>query len=214
MLKRTRWLNAEVGVFLASSSFLFIGVLWYAFSGPEQKEWGPVAVRTGSPDWPDLTIDPSQGTAVLRRYKSGKRQNPFLPLQRRAVDIGRIKPKVMGPGRTNILPKKPKPTKAKRPPPKPKREKKKPDPKDERKTPKPWEKPMHVKGAWRVVGGQTVAIFESKETGEKWSVREGDEIAELGVKVVKVTPSVIIVENEKGERFRLQDLIQLGEQEE
>lgn len=211
MLKRERWLNKEVGVFLGSSTFLFCGVLWCAFSGPPLREWDPVSVRTGSPDWVDLALETSEGREVLLRYRSGRRQNPFLPVRRRAIAIGPIKPRLRPLRPTDIFPKRP--GKVKPPPPKPELEKKKPEPKVVKQA-KPWEMPMEVKGAWSLEGGETFALFESKETGEYWNVREGDEIAELGVKVVKVTPTIIIVENEKGERLRLRDLIRASRREE
>lgn len=213
MLKREKWLNREVGVFLGASVFLFLGVLWCALSGPGQRNWGPVAVGAASSEWDDLALETREGPEVLRRHKSGRRPNPFLPLERHALAIGRIGPKVKRVPRTNIRPKAA-PPKVKPPPPKPKLKKKPEPPKVVRQDLKPWEKTMNVKGAWSIEGGPTFAFFESKETGEYWNVREGDEIAELGVKVVKVTPSIIIVENEKGERFRLQDLIRHGGQEE
>ena len=213
MLKRENWLNREVGVFLGASVFLFLGVLWCAFSGPEERDWGPVAVGAASSEWDDLAPDTREGPEVLRRYKSGRRPNPFLPLERHALAIGRIGPRVKGHKPTDIRPTA-KPAKVKPPLPKPKPKKKPEPPKVVRQALKPWEKTMNVKGAWSIKGGPTFAFFESKETGEYWNVREGDEIAELGVKVVKVTASIIIVENGKGERFRLQDLIRLGGQEE
>ena len=212
MLKREQWLNKEVGIFLASSTFLFCGVVWCAFSGPGLREWDPVSVRTDSPDWVDLALETSEGKGVLGRYMSGRRQNPFLPLQRRGIHIGPIRTRVKPTRDIGISAKKPR--KVKPPPPKPKSKRKKPKPKAGKQPPKPWEKPMNLRGAWSLEGGPTFALFESKETGEYWNVREGDEIAELGVKVIKVTPTIIIVENEKGERLRLQDLIRASRREE
>ena len=55
------------------------------------------------------------------------------------------------------------------------------------------------------VGGRTV--FVVKEDGRYIAVREGEELPGLGVKVIRATKNVVIVENEKGQRFRLIDLL-------
>ena len=54
-------------------------------------------------------------------------------------------------------------------------------------------------------GGRTV--FAVKEDGRYIAVKEGEELPGLGVRVVSATKSVVIVENEKGQRFRLNDLL-------
>lgn len=76
-----------------------------------------------------------------------------------------------------------------------------PPPSDE-----PWTSPVDVWGTYSIRGGEVRAFIRS-ETGKLYTVRDGDEIRELRIRVVRVTDSVVLIENEKGERLRLKDLI-------
>ncbi len=192
------WINTEKAVFLLAMAWLTgTGVRFQ--SAPVIPQWGAPRVNDAPPEYRPVKLEPPP---PIGEFLAGARGSPFGEVERTAaVRLGR-------------LPwwKRPKPPKTRQPKPKPKP---KPRPKipppplpkppaenEPPGKPKPYDLPVRIVG--RVAD---LIVFEVKEDGRYLSVREGQELPGLGVKVVSATKSVVILENEEGVRFRLIDLL-------
>ena len=136
-------------------------------------------------------------------FLAGDRGNPFSDIERRTAF--RLKPLPRyRPPRPPASRRKRKPSRKAPPPPPPP-----PPPPAEAPAgkPKPYDLPVRVVGRVEVGGSGGRTVFVVKEDGRYIAVREGEELPDLGVRVVRATKSVVVVENEKGQRFRLIDLL-------
>ena len=182
MLRRKRWFRKETAVLVAASAALFASVTWCAFSGSRKRPWGKVAVCA---KLPGRCLRPED--AGVRPPVPGGR-DPFRPPKKEKPP-----PVIKGPGPTVEPPHVQEGGGAPPPPP--------PPPVDE-----PWKSPVDVWGTYSIRGGEIRALIRS-ETGKLYTVRDGDEIHDLRLKVVKVRDSVLLIENDRGEQLRLKDLI-------
>lgn len=195
-----RWLNREKAIFLASAAWLMaMGVAFQRV--PSVKEWGPprTAEEVRDPASVNLASPPP-----LAEFLAGARPNPFAEPPRLASSARRPLPVVQQPRAPAIQAKPPEPPKPPPPPPIPKKEEPKPVAAEK---PKPYELPVRAVGRISVGGSDGRTVFMVKEDGQYIAVKEGEEIPGLGVKLVSASKNVIIVENEKGTRFRLTDLL-------
>jgi hypothetical protein len=188
-----RWLNREKAVFFTAVAWLLVTGLSFQCV-PAAKRWGPAraddAPRKRSPA--SLETPPPIG-----EFLAGGRGSPFTELRRtsafRPPGLPTVRPPRRPRPRTETAQKKP----AVLPPP--------PEPKAEAAPavrPKPYDLPVKLVGR---IGDRVV--FAIKEDGRYVSVREGEELAGLGVKLVSATKNIVIVENEEGRRFWLADLL-------
>lgn len=203
-----RWINQEKAAFCTGAAWLLLVGLRYQ-AAPSLDEWGPQRTDVPPPEegYVSLAAPPP-----LAEFLAGDRGNPFSDVERRTAfqpkPLPRYKrPKPPAPRRP------PRPAKIKPPPPPPAP---KPPPKQEppkpAEKPKPYDLPVRVVGRFEVsrlgAGSSGVrTVFAVKEDGRYIAVKEGDELPGLGVRVIRATKSVVIVENEKGQRFRLNDLL-------
>ena len=188
MLKRERWLGKETVTLLAASAALFAGVVWCAFSRPAERTVGQVLVRAGRPrsvDIPELWAPPGP---IPKVYLAGRRPNPFLPVEEGMPELD-IPLDVEDAGQTGGGTREDdnvefaggggdKPT----------------DDQAQRRA-------YVAKASYGVTGGRRLGLLRS-EKGDYFVVCEGEAVPRLGLNVVRVAGSVIIVENEEGERFR------------
>ncbi len=194
------WINTEKAVFLLAAAWLTgTGV---GFQGaPVILQWGAPRVNDASPEYRPVKLGPPP---PIGEFLAGARGSPFAEVERTAlVRSGQLPtwrpPK---PARIKQPNPKPKPTPKPRPKPPPPPRPKPPAGNESPGKPKPYDLPMRWVG--RIADR---FVFEVKEDGRYLSVKEGQELPGLGVKVVSTTKSVVIVENEEGVRFRLIDLL-------
>ena len=204
-----RWVSRERAAFsIAAVWLLWMGLRYQ--SAPLLAEWGPQHTDVPPPEERFVSLGPPP---PISEFLAGDRGNPFSDVERRIAFRPKPLPKYRRPKPPK--PRRPRPTKRKpprrRPPP--------PPPPPPTKTPgkpveepKPYDLPVRLVGRIEVgrvgqggSGGRTV--FAVKEDGRYIAVREGEELPGLGVKLVRATKSVVIVENEEGRRFRLTDLL-------
>lgn len=198
------WLNKEKAAFLAASAWLLLCGAMYSFA-PEVRRWGQPRTNEPPPKAHFLNIkEPNP----MGEYLVGARPDPWHYTGRPAAlrslpGVAPPPPIVVDRGK--------KPPKEQKPPPP------KPIPKPKAvvaEKPKPYELPARLAGRLAVGGGKGLTVFQAKESGEYVAVKEGDELPGLGVKVVRATKNIVIVENEKGQRFRLTDLLRARAAEE
>ena len=208
-----RWINAEKGVFFAASLWLLAtGVRFHGT--PVSSEWPPPRVFDSPPGHYPVGL---HSPPPVGEFLAGARASPFTEEQRRAVATRRglptwlpprpptpAKPAAASPPRKNIPP----PPKIAKPAVRPKLED------IVAVKPKPYELPVRLAGRIRVGHKSGRTIFIAKEDGRYFAVKEGEEIPGFGVRVVLATKNVVIVENEKGKRFRLEDLLRAKADEE
>ncbi len=212
-----RWMNREKAVFSGGAAWLlWMGLLYQA--APSLREWGPQ--RTDVPP-PESRYVSLEAPPPLMEFLAGDRGNPFSDIERRTAfqekPLPRYKrPKPPAPRRP------PRPPKIAPPPPPPPPPKPPVEAKQEpAEKPKAYDLPVRVVGRievrrlgvghiWGVSGSDSRTVFAVKEDGRYIAVREGEELPGLGVRLIRATKSVVIVENEKGQRFRLNDLLRAG----
>ena len=195
------WINAEKGVFIAAALWLLVTGVGFQ-NAPVTRSWGPPRVPDVPPDHRPVNL---AAPPPIGEFLASERGSPFGDEERKLAykpspfNIWRRpakKPPVHVAAKPPALPPKP----PSQPKPKP------PEPKPAAK-PKPYDLPIRAVGRLQVGGGAGRTIFVVKEDGRYVAVKEGEELPELGVRVVRATKNVIIVENEKGQRFRLNDLL-------
>jgi len=173
---------------------------------PEVRQWGPARTATGPPaeQFVDLAPPPPLGG-----FLAGRRGNPF---GEREVAVASVRPRLPGwnpPRPPEPGPTQPAPTLVPSPPPPP------PPPPPPQPTgaegTKPGDFPARLAGWFKVGGSDGRTVFVVKEDGRHVAVKEGQEIPGLGVRVVTATKNIVIVENEKGKRFQLTDLLRRKE---
>jgi len=194
----TLWLNREKAAFL-------VGAAWFLAAGlsfqsvPRVRAWGPPRVAEAAGEPVPVSLEPPP---PLGEFLSGARANPFGGPERAVAAAARKPLPVVREERAPVETRKPEPRPQPTPPPAPKPVEQKPAEK-----PKPYELPVRPVGMISVGGSDGRTVFMVKEDGRYLAVKEGEELPGLGVKLVSATKSVIIVENEKGTRFRLTDLL-------
>ncbi len=203
------WFNREKLAFSASALWLLAMGLGFQ-AVPKTKEWGPPMTQTPPPEEQFVNLAPPP---PLAGFISGERANPFgereMLTAYRPGALWSWRPPGSG-GRTTRPPR-PGPTRPPPPPPRP------PKPSTIRPGtgggngngggPKAYDLPVEAIGRIQVGSSARWVIFKVKEDGRTIRVREGMQLPGLGVKLVRATKNVIIVENEKGQRFRLTDLM-------
>ncbi len=196
-----RWINPEKTVFLAAAAWLAVTGVGYQ-RAPVTAGWGPARVADSPPDHGPLKLE---APPPIGEFLAGERDSPFTDQKRLVTlrpgqlpDYERWKP-----------PEAPKqPRERKKPPPPPPPGKKPPaEATSPAERPKGYEFPLIYTGYFRVGDGDLRTVFIAKEDGKYFSVREGEEIPGLGVRVISATKNVVIVENDEGRRFRLDDLL-------
>jgi hypothetical protein len=190
------WINLEKAAFLAAAALLAAGGVAFHVT-PEVPRHGPALTATapGAPPSVELEAPPPLGS-----FLAGSRGNPFAEPETRTVYRPRRLPRVPRPRPPRP---KPAPSVVKPPPPPPRPGSDKPLVA----TPKPYDLPVRLVGRYEVGGRGGRTVFVVKEDGSYISAAEGEELPGLGVRIVSATKSVVIVENEKGQRFRLMDLL-------
>jgi len=197
------WMNAEKGVFLVAALWLLVTGLRFQ-NAPVTERWGPPRVPDAPPDHRPVNLS---APPPIGEFLASERGSPFgdeerkgafrpRPFERWQPPAARPKP----PANVAAKPPAPPPKPPAQPKPKP------PDPKPAAK-PAPYDLPVGLIGRVQVGGAEGRTIFVVKEDGRYISLKEGEELPGLGVKVVRATKNVVIVENEKGQRFRLNDLL-------
>jgi len=197
-----RWLNLEKGIFLSAAlAMLVVGYTYQRV--PTTRQWG--APRCDEPA-PEVNPVSLEAPPPLPGFLAGGRGSPFSESDRIELRARRSLPAVSPPPPP---PRKPKPkvaTPMKPPPPPPKKETRPPE-KIPAKKPKPYDLPVNLVGRVKVGDVDSRTVFVVKEDGRYVAVREGQDLPGLGVRLVRATKSIVIVENEKGQRFRLDDLL-------
>lgn len=192
------WLNREKAAFLAAAAWLLLAGISFQ-SVPRTRDWGPPRVTDAGREPPAVSLEPPP---PLGEFLAGARGNPFSEPARALASSSRRPLPVVREERAPVEVRKPEPRPQPTPPPTPKPVEAKPVEK-----PKPYELPVRAVGRISVGGADGRTVFVVKEDGRYLAVKEGEELPGLGVKLVSATKNVIIVENEKGARFRLTDLL-------
>jgi uncharacterized protein YjhX (UPF0386 family) len=205
-----RWVNRERAAFSVAAVWLLWMGLRYQ-SAPVLAEWGPQHTDVPPPEERFVNLGPPP---PISEFLAGDRGNPFSDVERRVAFEPQPLPKYRRPEPPK--PRRPRPTRPKTsrrtpPPPPPTPPPSRTDQKPVEK-PKPYDLPVRVVGrieVERVARGSSGGriVFAVKEDDRYIAVREGEELPGLGVKLVRATKSVVIVENEEGRRFRLTDLL-------
>ncbi len=200
------WLNAERGVFLAAALWLLVTGVRFQ-NAPVTEHWGPPRVPDVPPDHRPVNLS---APPPIEEFLASERGSPFGDKERKVAfrrrPIGYWRPPVARPKPQPdvvAMPHKPPP----KPPPAPPKPKPKPAEEEPAAKPKPYDLPVRYIGRIEVGGMNGRTVFVVKENGKYISVKEGEELPGLGVRVVRATKNVVIVENEKGQRFRLNDLL-------
>lgn len=195
------WMNAEKGVFVAAALWLLVTGVSFQ-NVPVTEHWGPPRVPDAPPDLRPVNL---AAPPPIGEFLASERGSPFGDEERKVALRPRPfqrwqpppkKPLAKPPPKPPALPDKP-PAQ-----PKPKPPEAKPAVK-----PKPYDLPVRLAGRVQVGGAEGRTIFIVKEDGKYIAVKEGEKLPGLGVRVVRATKNVVIVENEKGQRFRLDDLL-------
>jgi hypothetical protein len=197
------WVNVERGVFVAAALWLLVTGVRFQ-NAPVTEHWGPPRVPDAPPDHQPLNL---AAPPPIGEFLASERGSPFGDVERRVAyrppSLGSWRPPTIKPKPTvRVTAKPPAPPPPPPAPPKPKPTEEKPAAK-----PKPYDLPVRLAGRVEVGGMNGRTIFIVKEDGKYISVKEGEELPGLGVRVVRATKNVVIVENEKGQRFRLNDLL-------
>ena len=197
------WANVERGVFLAAALWLLVTGVRFQ-NAPVTEHWGPPRV----PDSPlDLRPVNLAAPPPIDEFLASERGSPFGDVERKVAyrppSLGNWRPPARRPTPPVHVAARP-PTVVPPPPPPPKR--KPPEDKPAAK-PKPYDLPVRLAGRVEVGGRNGRTIFVVKGDGKYVAVKEGEDLPGLGVRVVRATKNVVIVENEKGQRFRLNDLL-------
>ena len=77
--------------------------------------------------------------------------------------------------------------------------------------PRPYEVPVDYSG-WISVGGNLIAHFRDKESGQLIQARQGESIPDKDLTIVRVARTGVIVENGQGDRFLLREIADAGDQ--
>jgi len=72
--------------------------------------------------------------------------------------------------------------------------------------PKPYDVPVNFRAVVRSNDGRHFVVLETKSNFENRHLLEGDIWPETGLTIKKITLTTVLLENEKGERFLMQDL--------
>lgn len=74
--------------------------------------------------------------------------------------------------------------------------------------PKPYEVPVSFTGVYEPPeGGELCVLLKDKRTGERRRLVRGDMWPEINLRIVEISKSSVLLENEKGERFLMRDLL-------
>lgn len=199
-----RWINLEKSIFFGAALWLLVTGVRYQ-GAPVAGEWGPPRVLDSPPDHYPVNLQPPP---PISEFLAGARASPFAEEERRAI-VGRgglptWRPpeRVTSTGAGAAPPPKPSPV-----PPRPKPVVRLNIADIDAAKPKPYELPVRLAGRLQVGHTSGRTIFVGKEDGQHFAVKEGEEIPGLGVKVIRATKNIVIVENDKGKRFRLDDLL-------
>jgi hypothetical protein len=210
LVSLARWLNVEKAVFLASAAWLLVVGLRFQ-ACPEMRQWAPPMTSVPPPQ--DRVVSLARPPA-LAGFLSGERANPFgerrLLLAQDRGDLARW-PGPRRPGVTrppNVTNPAPMPTPIPTPQPSPATGQGTAGASQE--TARAYDLPVKVIGQVQVGSSDTWVVFKVKEDGRTMRVREGMELPGLGVKLVRATRNVVVVENAEGQRFRLTDLMRGG----
>jgi hypothetical protein len=204
------WVNVERGVFVVAALWLLVTGVRFQ-NAPVTEHWGPPRVPDAPPDHRPVNLS---APPPIEEFLASERGSPFGDVERKVAyrppSLGHWRPPIKKPTPpVNIVARPPTP-----PPPPPAQPKPKPDEEKPAGKPKPYDLPVRLAGRVEVGGMNGRTIFIVKEDGKYISVKEGEELPGLGVRVVRATKNVVIVENEKGQRFRLNDLLRAGGGEE
>ncbi len=198
------WINVEKGVFLATALWLLVMGVRFQHA-PLTERWGPPRVSDAPADRRPVDL---AALPPISEFLASERGSPFGDEERRAAFTPRPFDRWRPPT------KKPKPptnvaTRPPAPPPKPPPAPPRPVPTEQKPAAKPkaYDLPVRYIGRIEVGGMNGRTVFVVKENGKYVAVKEGEELPGLGVRVVRATKNVVIVENEKGTRFRLNDLL-------
>ncbi len=71
---------------------------------------------------------------------------------------------------------------------------------------RPYELPVEYRG-WIAIGDDLVAHLRDKANGKLLQVRQGDQVPDLGLTILSVGRAGVILENDKGDRFLLRELL-------
>jgi len=212
------WLNREKFVFVVASVLLVWTSVALVRSELRKQEIGPQFVQEDPPPKP-TPVDELDNKQPLSSYLIGARGNPFAfresfyvvggierPLE---VEI-RPRPAVSRPVRRPRQPSRPTTPKVNpgKPPVRPKpTTPPTPTATPEAKPPrKAYELPVNFVGVF-IKEDERYALLKDKQTDTYLRLVEGEEYPDLKIKVVRVTKSSVILENEEGKRFMLRDLL-------
>jgi hypothetical protein len=176
-------------------------------NAPVTAHWGPPRVPDAPPDHRSVSLS---APPPIEEFLASERGSPFGDEERKVVfrrpSLGNWRPPTVKrkPRQPRVVARPPTPPKPPAPP------KKKPTEEKPAAKPKPYDLPVRYIGRVEVGGRNGRTVFVVKENGQYVSVKEGEELPGLGVRVVRATKNVVIVENEKGQRFRLNDLLRKG----
>lgn len=201
-----RWINVEKGIFLASA--LALVLTGYGFqSVPGPTQWSAPRCDQPSPRIKPVSLE---APPALPGFLAGARGSPFSQTERLEVEgRGRL-PVVTPPPPPKKPEPPPKPVVKPPPPPKPVAETRPPE-QIPAARPKPYDLPVRLAGRIKVGDVESRTIFIVKEDGRYVAVKEGQELPGLGVRLIRATKSIVIVENDKGQRFRLDGLLRARE---
>ena len=211
-------LNKEKAVFVAASALMVWASVYLVHSEPALPGLGDQRVKEEAA--PRLAPVELTSKQPLSAYLIGARGNPFAFKEGRYVVSGieRAVERVVTaktqpprrPTRRPSRPKRPEPKKVDpgKPPtrPKPKETKPAAAPKDPGPVKKPYELPVNFAGVF-FKDDERYALLQDKQNDTYLKLAEGQEYPDLKIKVVKVTKSSVILENDEGKRFLLRDLL-------
>jgi hypothetical protein len=189
MLAKGSWLNREKLAFLASAAALAGAVVYAIYSHPEVRDPGEHRVSRTAPPELNVGLDQLARTEGIDQFLAGARPNPFTYY----TDSFVSRPPPDVPRRTTMPP----------PPPPPPPPPAKPPPVTQ---PKPYQVPVDFRGILATETGEMNVLLKIKQTGENRRLVEGDIWPETGLRIVKITQSSVLLENDKGERFLMRDL--------
>ncbi len=196
MLGKGMWLNREKLVFLGTVACL-TGVGSYSVvSEPGRSITGMHRMARPVPEKISISLE-------TRFSGAPSGPNPFAPYVDRAPRIS-PKPPVnppVGP-KPPVVNKHPRPPKPPIPPKPPTPTPTVPRPT----TPRPYEVPVNFKGVVGIGDSKLYVLLKTKNSLENRYLSEGDIWPETGLRVVRITRSSVLLQNDKGERFLMRDL--------
>ncbi|HOX08033.1 MAG TPA: hypothetical protein PK280_16665 [Planctomycetota bacterium] len=179
--------------FIAGAALLALALLYAVHSLPDILDPGDHLVSRGAPGRLDVGLDALAKTEDINNFLKGPRPNPFSTM-----------------GEAVVIPTPPtfQPKPVLKPPtipPPPPPVVKPPQPKPVVSRPQPWQVPVDFRGIVATEAGDLNVLLKIKATGENRRLVEGDIWPETGLRIVKITQSSVLLENDKGERFLMRD---------